>query len=134
MRQIFARGRRSPPKEMVVERLTGISAVLPIETASEINVREWRRRSRRSQAARTAWIAFAARRQVPKFPMPLTVTLTRLGGRKLDDDNLRSALKGTRDAIADWTGVDDGDERWTWRCEQEPGGPTGVRVEIEETR
>jgi hypothetical protein len=37
----------------------------------------------------------------------LIVRLTRLSPRDLDDDNLASALKSSRDAIAEWLGVDD---------------------------
>ena len=40
--------------------------------------------------------------------VPCTVTLTRIAPRALDvDDNLPSASKGPRDAIAKWLGVDD---------------------------
>lgn len=64
------------------------------------------------------------------LPMPLLVTITRIGPRRLDDDNLAGACKYVRDAIATEVGVDDGDERWTWRCEQRIGKAYGVDVEI----
>lgn len=37
----------------------------------------------------------------------LVVRLYRLGAAVLDDDNLASALKAARDAVAEWLGVDD---------------------------
>lgn len=51
----------------------------------------------------------------------IAVTLTRVGARKLDSDNLASAFKHVRDGIADYVGVDDGDERWTWNYAQRSG-------------
>ena len=39
---------------------------------------------------------------------PCDVLLTRIGpSNGLDDDNLAGALKGVRDAVAEWLGVDD---------------------------
>lgn len=80
---------------------------IPIRTVSGLNVREhWRARSRRVKAERdaTAWLL----RPVTKPALPCVVMLTRIapsGG--LDDDNLPGALKGVRDQIAAWIGVDD---------------------------
>ena len=58
------------------------------------------------------------------------VTLTRIGSRKLDSDNLQSAFKAPRDAVAACIGLDDGSPRWTWVYGQERGKP-GFRIEIE---
>ena len=45
----------------------------------------------------------------PERPVfPIVVTITRLGPRALDSDNLASSGKHVRDAIATWLGVDDG--------------------------
>jgi hypothetical protein len=90
----------------------------------------------RKKAARTAWgltTAVLGLDRAPHFFPPARVTLTRLGGRKLDaHDNLRAAFKYLADAIAEWLGVDDGDERLvTWSYDQKPGGPYGCRVTIE---
>jgi hypothetical protein len=95
-------------------------------TPSITNRREhWAVRAKRAKAQRTAafllwrshssWSAAAHHRQVG-----CVVTLTRFGGRKLDDDNLRSALKSIRDGIADAIGLDDGDGRIEWRYAQDP--------------
>lgn len=64
--------------------------------------------------------------------LPCQVTLTRIGPKKMDDDNLARAFKGIRDAIAAKLGVDDGDSKVKWLYEQDPRGKReyGVRVEI----
>lgn len=62
-------------------------------------------------------------------PLPLTVTITRVGPRRLDDDNLASACKYVRDQIAKAVGVDDGSDQYTWRYEQRIG-EYDVDVEI----
>lgn len=58
------------------------------------------------------------------------VTLTRLGGRGLDSDNLAGSFKAVRDALADWLGVDDGSDRVAWHYGQRPGGERGVCVSV----
>ena len=47
------------------------------------------------------------------------VLLTRHSAGVLDDDNLRGALKGTRDEAAAWLGIDDKDPRIAWDYSQE---------------
>ena len=59
----------------------------------------------------------------------MVVKITRLGPRRLDDDNLAACCKYVRDAIAAKVGVDDGDARYTWVYEQRIG-PYGVEVEM----
>ena len=66
-------------------------------------------------------------------PPPLLVTITRVGPRKLDDDNLASAAKYVRDQIAAEVGVDDGSELYTWRYEQRVGKSGEYNVEVEIT-
>ena len=63
-------------------------------------------------------------------PLPLLVTITRIGPRRLDDDNLTSACKYVRDQIAAAIGTDDGSDQYTWQCEQRIGKKYGVDVEI----
>lgn len=113
--------------------------VLPIVTASESNLREWRKRSSRTGAARRAVsLAFGpALVWVAAFALhyhqggALRVALTRLGGRQLDRSNLPAALKATEDAVALMLGADDGDPRWRAEWHQRPSGPVGVVVELE---
>ena len=62
---------------------------------------------------------------------PWRVTITRIGPRPMDDDNRTAAAKGTRDAIAAWLGVDDGDERFTCTVRGEVARGYAVRITIE---
>lgn len=101
---------------------------LPLRIESVANKREhWSARARRTKAHRLAALA------VPTHPLPCIVTLTRVGPRKLDDDNLASGFKALRDGIADRLGVDDGDSRVTWRYAQVRGKAKeyAARVTIE---
>ncbi len=115
-------------------------ALIPVATASEANGRDWRARSRRSNAA---WRA-VSRTLGPHLDLlgafatayhsgkPLRIMFWRLGGRRLDRGNVAVALKGTEDAVAFMLGADDGDvARWVSTYDQFPGGPMGVRVEIQ---
>lgn len=63
-------------------------------------------------------------------PEQLTITLTRVGPRRMDSDNSIGALKAVRDGVADALGIDDGDPRLTWEYRQETG-PFGVRIYLE---
>lgn len=60
---------------------------------------------------------------------PLVVTITRVGPMRLDDDNLATACKYVRDAIAHRVGIDDGSDLYTWVYRQRIG-KYGVEVEI----
>ena len=62
------------------------------------------------------------------------VTLERVAPRALDaHDNLRHGLKAVADAVAEWLGMDDADERLAWSYWQTPRGPRqyGVRIHLE---
>ena len=78
---------------------------------SEANGREhWRPKSARVKRHRiTAW-AELRKVERPAFLGPVQITLTRIAPRTLDDDNLAAGFKATRDGVADWLGVDDGDK------------------------
>ena len=71
------------------------------------------------------------RPRTAKGEVPSVVTLIRKSSGTLDGDGLQSALKATRDGVADWLGVDDGDKRLTWRYQQERGAPKTYQVRIE---
>ena len=68
-------------------------------------------------------------RAVDRPTLPCVVTITRRSPGTLDDDNAVSSAKATRDAVAQWLGVDDRDGRVTWVVEQQRG-PWGVRVAV----
>lgn len=112
-----------------------IDVVLPIKTISEINTFEhWTKRYARSKAQKSAVKLLF--REFGNIELPCIVLLRRIGKRFLDDDNLPTALKYVRDAIADSLipglnpGVADGDKRIQWHYDQVKGKQYGVRVVI----
>ena len=111
---------------------------IPVKTVSETNMREhWsqrhkRRKHQRTFARATTWEIL--RQRGVTVSLPVTITLTRVGGRQMDSDNLGSSAKGVRDGIADALGVDDGSSEITWVYAQRRGKPRGVHVEIMENR
>jgi hypothetical protein len=132
------------PKEPVlvepsVVMLSALTVTIPVVTRSEINLKDWKARNRRNSEA---WKAvsrtlgphlkdLAPYAEAYAADRALRVTFTRLGGRRMDQSNLPTATKATEDAVAFMLGADDGDPRWHPSWKQEPGGPHGVRVEIE---
>lgn len=112
---------------MVVER------EIPIRTVSEANMRShWAAKAKRVKQHR--WAACVLFRvELAKVRLPAVVVLTRLAPSSgLDDDNLASALKATRDGIADAFGLDDRDPRvrWEYRQERSRRGVYAVRVRV----
>jgi hypothetical protein len=107
---------------------------LSLQTKSEANMREhWATKARRVKMQRGV-VTMALRQHVEQLEAlngaeVIVATLIRVSPRRLDDDNLRGALKAVRDAIAAWVGIDDGSSRWDWRYEQRKG-PLGVQIEI----
>lgn len=101
---------------------------IPICLPSLANTRlHWRRMA--SLKKKQKKIAALSMNDVEIPELPLLVTITRIGPRKLDDDNLASACKYIRDQIATKVGVDDGSDLYTWRYEQRKG-KYSVEVEI----
>ncbi len=103
--------------------------VVPLRTAGS-NAREhWRQRHGRVKRERHAvgWMLKTAQRP----DIPCTVLLTRVAPSSgLDDDNLRAALKGARDEVADWLGVNDRDAARVRYAYAQTRGPWGVRIEF----
>jgi len=112
-----------------------LTVLLPIRTQSELNLREhWSKRAKRTKGQRdSAKYALMVALNGKRLAGPLTITITRIALRHLDDDNCAGAQKHIRDGIADALGIDDGDPRLTWEYEQEKGAPGeyAVRVEIQ---
>lgn len=114
------------------ESTMGVVTTLPFRVRS-LNAREHlqvkaRRVARERGVTRLAMSAPCAQYRA-RPPEQLTITLTRVGPRRMDDDNSCGALKAIRDGVADALGIDDGDPRLTWEYRQEKG-PFGVRVEL----
>lgn len=113
--------------------------VVPLKTRSEANNRDWRSRSARTQEARRAVSKALGPHLRDLAPvaeayhrgLPVRATITRIGGAKVDVGNLSVTLKAVEDFVCLVLGADDGDPRWRPTYLQEPGGPMGVRIELE---
>lgn len=105
----------------------------PIKTISEANCRQhWRVKSKRRQEQQqtiTGMLMNALRGR--EIELPCVVKLTRVGPKRMDDDNLAGSFKGTRDAIARKLGVDDGDPRIKFQYEQCPVGRREYNIVVE---
>lgn len=106
---------------------------IPLAVPSCANLREhWAKKAKRTTDQRTA-VRFAIRAHIDGMPreLPLTVTLTRMSQRFLDDDNLAHAFKAIRDGVADALGVSDAPGSGVaWRYEQEKSKTACVRIEV----
>jgi hypothetical protein len=113
-----------------------IDITIPLKVVSVANLREcWRKRASRAKAHRfQTWAELRRIDPGRKLFAGVTVTLTRVAPRPLDDDNLRSALKSARDGIADWFGVPDNHPAISWQYAQTKGKPKqyGLQIEIKE--
>jgi hypothetical protein len=110
-----------------------IDVRLPLRIVSEANMREhWRKVSQRKKDQRVT-----ARLVLQQYARPnsetavVSVMLTRIAPRKLDDDNLQSGFKATRDGVADWLGIDDGSPRIMWQYRQSKGRPGEYAAQVE---
>lgn len=124
------------------------TATIPGAPRSPLNGRvHWRVTARERKTFREGTLAalLAAHGKAPIVALGavVTVRLTRIGKRRLDDDNLAASLKAIRDGVASndplrlgWFMIDDGDRRLAWVYEQatvkerggEPRVEIGVRV------
>jgi hypothetical protein len=94
---------------------TFIPGLVPKTT---LNSRDhWAVKAHRAKQERSA--AFLILRTKGKPPeLPVTVELTRHAARLMDSDQIVTVMKSVRDGVADWLGVDDGDDRITWVVKQ----------------
>ena len=86
----------------------------------------------RDKIARKSSVKSAVVHALPdmRFPLPVIVRLTRIGQKRLDDDNLRMALKAVRDCVAAWLGVDDANPLIRWEYGQRAGFVGGCLIRI----
>ena len=105
---------------------------VPIRLPSLANMRSSWRVVRLKKRQKTA--TFACMRKMMESAtlpsLPLVITITRIGPRRLDDDNLAAACKYVRDQIAAIVGTDDGSSQYTWQYHQRIG-EYGVEVDIQ---
>lgn len=103
---------------------------------SEANDRcHWRVRwhRTRTQRLRVAEYLTLYRGHLKSLRPPLAITLTRLGKRRMDCDNLAGSFKAAADELCQFLGIDDGDfERLSWEYRQEIGKDYGLRIELKE--
>lgn len=105
-----------------------MKVVIPIKLPSLTNQRlNWKGLARQKKDQRYATGLCLYGHSIPRPPW--TVTITRVGPRKLDDDNLAAACKAVRDEIAAFVGVDDGSDLYSWVYRQRKG-VYSVEVEI----
>lgn len=119
--------------------------MIHVKTVSEANSRDhWSKKAGRTRMARaTAKFNTLAASQatdgyrchpswLPRRFATVVVTLARIapGGVPLDDDNLRGALKATRDGVADALGIDDRHPSVRWEYGQKRGRKGEYAVEI----
>lgn len=117
--------------------MTSLEVFIPIKTISEANVKEhWAVKAKRAKSQREmVWVVLTNLRHQQKLKKikSATITLTRIGPRRLDGDNLQRSFKAVRDQVAECIGIDDGSPLLTWVYSQERGKPReyGVCVKIE---
>ena len=120
---------------MIVIEIPGLRLV------SEGNARENHfAKAKRVREQKQIVAAFFRVKRPERPPFPLVVTITRLGPRALDSDNLAGSGKHVRDSVASWLGVDDGVAERTlidglpqveWRVEAEKSRTYGVRIGVQ---
>ena len=111
-----------------------MSAVIriPVRLVSVANLREHHAvKAKRTREHRgvARMLVLAARARWPE--RPYLVIITRIGGRKLDTDNLVASAKAVRDGISEALGVNDGDESAaSWGYSQRRGEPHEHGAEV----
>lgn len=100
-----------------------------LRLVSEANAHaHYRERSARAKAQRHA-VHVALVDYAPPL-VPAVVRIVRVAPNALDTDNLTGSAKHVRDAVAEWLGIDDRDERVTWHVGQEKGDPREYAVRV----
>lgn len=108
-----------------------VRVVLPLRIVSVANLREhWARKASRTKTHRVTTWSELRRTGVHPGRDPVRITLTRIAPRKLDDDNLASAFKATRDGVADWLGCPDNHPSLSWAYAQRKGRAHEYAAEV----
>lgn len=102
---------------------------IPLRASGSQNAREHHfAKARRVKKERD--LAMLATAKLPALMEPtLLVTLTRVGPREVDGDNLQASLKSIRDGVARRLKVDDATPLVQWAYEQERG-EYAVKVKV----
>lgn len=114
-----------PHRVQIVLWLPGLATVSEANTGGKNQSKFSRKKHQRDTVLSCLPLA------VPNFGVPTRIRLIRVGSKRLDSDNLQSAFKAIRDAVASWLGVDDGDyANVRWSYSQRPGYVSGVKIII----
>ncbi len=110
---------------------------VPIHTVTMSNrPGHWSKAHRRAKTQREqTFLTLRAEGGLHPPPLPLTITLTRIAPRMLDDGNYQESLKHVQDGVADWLSFQylKGQDRQpglTWRYAQRREAPGVSAVEI----
>jgi hypothetical protein len=110
---------------------------VPIHIISEANTREhWRKSHARHKAQKYGIRITLLANKVPQR-LPVIISMTRMSPRKLDSDNLQTAFKYVRDAIAEHfitgkaPGRADDDPRIEWKYSQVPSKEKCIHLHFE---
>lgn len=117
------------------------SVPIRVESVNRTRNCHWSKRHKETKAHQTAvfnsWLAYIPGSQRQRIKAAardgVKVTMTRVGHRQLDSDNLAGACKAVRDAVAHFLEIDDGDTKhqWAYRGEHGPEYAVVVRIETE---
>lgn len=116
--------------------LVAVVTVPGVAVVSEANRRDhWavnRKRARLQQEATLLALAGLGKdaRDTLRGAKRVRVRFVRIGGKKLDSDNLVGAFKAIRDALAKWLRIDDGSDRLDWDWPVQESGQRGFRIEL----
>lgn len=105
-----------------------IELTIPLKIESEMNTSSGSRFAKyqrfKKQKQTVAFALSLHRQELADLVLRnIVVTLTRIGPRDLDGDNLQSGFKGVRDCVADALGRNDNDPSIEWLYGQRRGRP-----------
>ena len=84
-----------------IDSITSKTFTVPIRLRSEANIKDHWAKKRKRRLDQQKAVAILWNSHIRALTLPAGITLTRQAPRTLDDDNLVSAFKWIRDAIAD---------------------------------
>lgn len=114
--------------------MTTITVCLPLRLVSELNDRShWSVKAKRAAEQRSVTRMRLAGERAWPLSLPVLVTITRIGPRALDGDNLQASAKHVRDGVADALGVNDANPWVIWVYTQRASRKGfGVEIEVRE--
>lgn len=109
-----------------------LTFIAPIKLISEANQREhWSVKQKRKKTQQQMLQVFWRNNVKRRVTLPCKVTLTRVGARKLDADNLAGSFKHVQDQIARELGCDDGSGLVEWAYKQQAIGVRHYQLQVD---